>query len=91
MYGFGAGEQCGAGGDHIVDYEDMLSGEFRIRRNGVGVAGIHPALEGGAASLRLMTPAAYERLLHRYSGAAGYGAGYVVGLIISSPEFFENM
>ena len=38
-----------------------------------------------------MASAAYERVLHRDSGAAGYGPGYVVGLIVSSSEFFEKM
>ena len=38
-----------------------------------------------------MAPAAYERVLHRDSCAPGYGIGYVIGLIVASPEFFEKM
>ena len=89
MDGFAAGGDGGAGGDYVVDHENVLSGKrFRIF-DAIGCSSVDPSLHGAFAGLSGVAANCLEVVGNRKVGNLGQAEGEMVGLVVATPEALE--
>ena len=84
--GAAACEHCGAGGDYVVDYENMVHGLWKVVVGAVDRLGVQPAACAGISGLAGMLTSGQLIVEHRQIACGRYASGNLLALVVTTQD-----